>query len=503
MIEVPPQIQKDIDDINVVAKDLQMKLYVVGGFPRDLVSGTGITDDTDLDVTEANGNAFDLAYFVAAKYGLPDPVVYESSGTALVTMRSGRPVEFHNAFHNVPHIIDQLYSLGIEPTPLNKDVYARDFTINTLLFDPESGEIVDVTGKGIPDIENKVLRTPINPKKTLARSPKNILRGIRFSVQLGLTADEEYERQVAVFLPLVKQFMKDNPDSEMVRSTVGKALKSNPDEAYQMFQKYGLIEYLPPIPELQSQTKKDLFGIEISPVAMKQQAQTRMMDHLMKEREKHKAYMRRKKREDTEKSKEKFKILERARTGYYLDNDEPDFLKQRKIDRKNKILNLVSNEASNHGWYKKAQEDIGLEGDGGGMPSQVMRNVDKALSGEEGEMSQDPMVGFITDFANSSEGGGVDIDTAQQIFKYISSPEFVNDTGQVAQDAEGIANMISNPMYMLPVESATALDELQDVERIFERNRMLMQSMMTFEDSQGNTYRDLTNPHTSIEQAEY
>ena len=68
MINIPENIKKDIDRINVVAKDLQMKLYVVGGFPRDLVSGEGITNETDLDVTEANGNAFDLAFFVSAKY---------------------------------------------------------------------------------------------------------------------------------------------------------------------------------------------------------------------------------------------------------------------------------------------------------------------------------------------------------------------------------------------------------------------------------------------------
>ena len=64
MIKLPPEITKDLNYIDAVADDLQMKLYVVGGFPRDLVMGTGITDETDLDVTEAHGNAFDLAFFV-------------------------------------------------------------------------------------------------------------------------------------------------------------------------------------------------------------------------------------------------------------------------------------------------------------------------------------------------------------------------------------------------------------------------------------------------------
>jgi len=501
MINIPPQIKKDIDDINAVAKDLQMKLYVVGGFSRDLVSGHGITDDTDLDVTEANGNAFDLAFFVAAKYGLSDPVVYESSGTALVTLSSGRPVEFHNAFHNVPHIIDQLYSMGIEPTPLNKDIYSRDFTINTLLFDPDSGEIIDITGKGISDIEDKILRTPISPKKTLARSPKNILRGIRFAVQFGLEPDKEYERQVAVFLPFVKQFMKENPNSEMVRRTVEKTIKADSKKAYDLFNKYGLIEYLPPIPEVQSQTKKDLFGVEISPVAMKE-AQTRMMDHLMEEREKHKAYMRRKKREQTQTTKKKFKILDRARSGYYLENDEPDFLKQRKIDKKNKILNLVqNNQASHSAWYKQAQEDVGLEGEGGGAPSEIMRQTDDNL-GQDTDMN-DPKNIFIRDFA---EQEGIDIEVSKQTFKYIVSGEYLNDTNQVAQDSGNIVEIISQPMYSLPLENQTAIGELQDVKRIFETNRMLMGRMMVFEDSNKMTLEDISNPQSSgisIDQPRY
>ena len=154
---IPNKVKEDLKAISDVAKDLKMKIYAVGGFPRDIVSGQGINDQTDLDITELYGNGFDLAFFVAAKYNLAEPIVYASSGTALVTMPSGRPVEFHNSFHKVPHIIDQLYVLGVKPNSINKDVYARDFTINTLLYDPDTEEIIDITKQGISDIENKIL----------------------------------------------------------------------------------------------------------------------------------------------------------------------------------------------------------------------------------------------------------------------------------------------------------------------------------------------------------
>jgi tRNA nucleotidyltransferase/poly(A) polymerase len=339
MIELPPEIKKDIDKIDTVAKDLQMKVYIVGGFPRDIVMGKGINEDTDLDITEAYGNAFDLAFFVSAKYNLMEPQIYESTGTAFVKMESGRDVEFHNAFFNVPHIIDQLYSIDIEPTPLNKDIYSRDFTINTLLFDPDSGKILDITGNGISDIENRILRTPLSPSKILSRSPKNILRGIRFTVEFGLKVDEEYERTVPQFIPNLVEFLKENPNSQMVIRTVKKTFQANPEQAIAEYEKYGLMEHIPHTEEMNKTIKNKMFGTTISPVA-----QTRMIDHLMKERDKHKSYMRRKKREKTDRTKEKFEILDRAKSGYYTNNPEPEFLKDRKIDKNNKILNYVRSE---------------------------------------------------------------------------------------------------------------------------------------------------------------
>ena len=343
MIEIPKQLKQDLDQIMEVSKELQMKIYIVGGFPRDIVSGFGISDDTDLDLTEENGNGFDLAFFVSAKYDLMEPVIYPSTGTALLVMPSGRPVEFHNSYYNVPHIIDQLYVLGIEPTSLNKDVFSRDFTINTLLFDPETGEINDLTGMGIPDIENKILRTPVTPAKTLSLSPKNILRGIRFCIQFGLTPDPEYAKQSMTFVPYLIDFLQKNPDSKMVNKTVSKTVKMDPIRAIEEYKRFGILEYLPNslFIDADASIKEQMFGTNISPVASKKEAQTKMIDHLLQQREKHKAYMRRKRREEKQEREKKFKILDRAETGYYINNPEPDFVNNRKIDKKKKIFDII------------------------------------------------------------------------------------------------------------------------------------------------------------------
>jgi len=256
----PESIKKDINAIVQVAVDLKMKAYVVGGFPRDLVSGKGVTTKTDLDITEENGNAFDLAFFVAARYKLQLPIVYESSGTAMLTMPSGRIIEFHNAYYNVPHILDQLYKIRIEPTSLNKDVYSRDFTINTLLYDPLVNKILDLTKMGVRDIKNKILRTPINPFKTLGLDPKRVLRGIRFKIEMGLKPTPEYEKAEKHFAPTLANLLIQKPNSKMVQETIKKIFNVNSQRGYEEFKKLGLLPYIPRVEGMDQMALSNIFG---------------------------------------------------------------------------------------------------------------------------------------------------------------------------------------------------------------------------------------------------
>jgi tRNA nucleotidyltransferase (CCA-adding enzyme) len=350
MERIPEDIKKDLELITSVCDELKMSLYVVGGYPRDIISGFGINNDTDLDVTEKNGNAFELSFFVAAKYGLKEPVMYEGSGTSLLTLPSGRKIEFHNAYYNVPHIIDELYVRGIEPTSINKDVYARDFTINTLLLDPKTEKIFDLTKKAVHDIKNKILRTPLSPIKSLAINPKNILRGIRFKVQFGLESTPEYEEAVKQHLPTLISLLEKDPNSEMVLRTVKKTFSYNPEKAYEEYRKLGILQFIPKQSEMDAVVKERMFGTKITPTAQHKQTYdifgkmpdpsesggpSPMIQRLMNERENHKSYLRRKKRERQQYLEKKLEILDKARSGYYKENPETKYLKnkQRNIRR--------------------------------------------------------------------------------------------------------------------------------------------------------------------------
>lgn len=72
----------------------------------------------------------------------------------------------------------------VEPGNLYDDLSRRDFTVNAMAKDPDTGEIIDYFG-GMEDLEDKVLRTPLDPVKTFDDDPLRILRCIRFSITKG------------------------------------------------------------------------------------------------------------------------------------------------------------------------------------------------------------------------------------------------------------------------------------------------------------------------------
>lgn len=77
----------------------------------------------------------------------------------------------------------------VEPGNLYDDLSRRDFTINAMAKDPDTGEIIDYfTGKD--DIRNALIRTPLDPVNTFDDDPLRILRAIRFAVTKRFTIEQ-------------------------------------------------------------------------------------------------------------------------------------------------------------------------------------------------------------------------------------------------------------------------------------------------------------------------
>ena len=163
-----------------------MDVYVVGGFVRDRLLGR---PTSDIDIV-CIGDGIQLAQEVAgALWPIPRVVIYKRFGTAMLKHNS-MEVEFVGA--RKESYRSDSRKPAVEPGSLEDDQNRRDFTINALavsLKEENFGEIIDPFG-GLMDLENKILRTPLEPGKTFSDDPLRMIRAIRFATQLGFTIEK-------------------------------------------------------------------------------------------------------------------------------------------------------------------------------------------------------------------------------------------------------------------------------------------------------------------------
>jgi len=169
-----------------VADNLNSQVYIVGGFIRDLFLERELCDIDFLIV----GNGLDFAKAFAESLGIEDIVIYKNYGTANFNYK-GMKFEFVAARKESYKRTSRnpLVSEG----SFKDDISRRDFTINTIAVSISKGnfgELID-TYNGIKDIENRLIRTPIDPEKTFDDDPLRILRAFRFASQLNFTVSEE------------------------------------------------------------------------------------------------------------------------------------------------------------------------------------------------------------------------------------------------------------------------------------------------------------------------
>jgi len=169
------------------ARELDVPAYLVGGYVRDrlLARPSG-----DIDVV-CVGDGIRLAENVASKlWPIPRVVTYKRFGTAMLR-HQGLEIEFVGA-RKESYRYDSRKPT-VEEGSLEDDQNRRDFTINALavsLNDEDFGQIVDPFN-GLKDLENKVIKTPLEPGKTFSDDPLRMMRAIRFSNQLDFRIDKE------------------------------------------------------------------------------------------------------------------------------------------------------------------------------------------------------------------------------------------------------------------------------------------------------------------------
>jgi len=226
--------------ISELADKINQETYVIGGFVRDLILNR---PSPDIDVVTI-GSGIQLAEMVAKKLGSNIQVsVFKNFGTAMLKYQS-LEVEFVGA-RKESYNEDSRKPI-VEDGTLEEDQNRRDFTINALAICLNSnrfGELIDPFG-GIQDIENKILRTPLEPGITFSDDPLRMMRAIRFASQLGFTIEAKTLEAIALNKKRIHIISKERIGEELNKII----LSSKPSVGFKLLDKTGLLEII--FPEL-------------------------------------------------------------------------------------------------------------------------------------------------------------------------------------------------------------------------------------------------------------
>lgn len=174
----------------IAGTEFENHVFVAGGAVRDEVMGNMVKDvDILVDLPEGGIKLANLIGSVTRR----DPIVFENFGTARIILDGfkfkgtvfpvGSDVEF-------VHCRKESYR-GASRKPITEfgtitdDVFRRDFTINSLLKNVSTNEILDITGLGFQDISNGIIRATGNPDVIFSEDPLRTLRAIRFAIRFN------------------------------------------------------------------------------------------------------------------------------------------------------------------------------------------------------------------------------------------------------------------------------------------------------------------------------
>ncbi|MGA9968164.1 MAG: CCA tRNA nucleotidyltransferase [Terriglobales bacterium] len=227
--------------------------YLVGGCVRDLLLGREPADyDVATDATpEQVMRIFPETYAVGAQFGVvlvPSP---DSDVASNVTCRDVTCYVSPKA--NVVEVAtfrsDIGYSDGRHPDKVRfskdprEDVERRDFTINGLLFDPVTNEVLDFVG-GRKDLGAGIIRSIGDPERRFVEDKLRMLRAVRFAARFGYTIEPGTFQAIQKTASQIDQVSRERVRDELTRMLI----EGHARQAFLLLDETGLLhEVLPEV----------------------------------------------------------------------------------------------------------------------------------------------------------------------------------------------------------------------------------------------------------------
>ena len=225
------------DHVAAQGKVKRPELRYTGGWVRDKLLG-GRSNDIDVSITTMTG--FDFAKEVQsysrrkevmARYGEDalgktakieaNPEMSKHLETATVKFWKDLEVDFVNT--RTETYCEDSRTPQMQYGSPREDAERRDATINALFYNLDSSQVEDFTGRGIHDLENHVIKTPLEAERTFKDDPLRVLRHIRFASRFGFEIDPE--DRTAMSNDVIREALRTKITRERVFKEIEKALK--------------------------------------------------------------------------------------------------------------------------------------------------------------------------------------------------------------------------------------------------------------------------------------
>ena len=233
--------------------------FAVGGYPRDQLMGLE-AKDLDIVVDLKNG-AKDLTQFIYSQFPneVTHPMNMGNYPIWQITFKDN--ISFNGeTYKTAGAVIEFAESMResfsdpnsrqrqVEFATLKEDVLRRDISANSLLKDLTSGELLDLTGQSINDIQKGIVRgnPGVDFNKILSEDPLRLLRIIRFAVKYGWTVPLSVLKAVKNNASRIQIVSEERVRDELIKiMKLGKLA-----QAVKFFESTGLLKYI--FPEIQA-----------------------------------------------------------------------------------------------------------------------------------------------------------------------------------------------------------------------------------------------------------
>lgn len=215
------------------------KPYMVGGRVRDFVLNIRSNLD-DIDITTNSSECIRLGILLSRG---SNNMFRMFDDRHIRVFFFGKNIDFSPGVLSFTH--SGVFDWVRKNNPNNirfVESFSRDFTINSMHQDFETGEVIDPTGLGLIDIDSKVIRCSIPAAIAIKNDPRRVFRAIRFASKFGFSIDGD-----------IVNFVNENPDifldtkltQQYISMEINEALRYDGDRAISNIFELDLLKRIP------------------------------------------------------------------------------------------------------------------------------------------------------------------------------------------------------------------------------------------------------------------